>query len=378
MKETLLSIDWKSYGTMALSWLLTVVMLYAIIPNLGKIPATTGKLFDWLRLQAGHVKNQFAAGVLTRLSDLVLQGVLAVENTAIEDLKAMAAKGALTTETLKEGLLKVKSDVIAQVKAHATAQELWADALIIFGDESTLLKWLETELEAHVAQLPPSGLQTVHPTLEADGNLSAMEQGEETKKKAPATDIVGAVTKALLIFMLPFVLFSSVAFAQEKVATDIPYACQGLGCVTYNVGPSIPFLEYDPGATHPVSVLPGVGVQLSISMEQFQKAIGGKSWDMLDLQLMAFGSLVSKNGTNQQFGALSLAVAACTMNSLVCIGGGKHLLEIDGTPAAKDGWFLLLNLSLNIALTPKAPPLGIAEGAAGLERGNTVYMGPLR
>lgn len=183
MKELFASIDWKTLGHAVLSWLITVVVLYAIIPNLKKIPDATGKLFDWIRLQASHVKNQFAAGVLKRLSDLAEYAVLAAENIAIEDLKVLAAKGSLSPDDLKAALLKVKDDVMKQVKDHATAQNLWDYAVQIFnGKEDLLTKWLGDIIEAHVSKLPPSGLQTVHPALESKGNLSAMEVGLELRK----------------------------------------------------------------------------------------------------------------------------------------------------------------------------------------------------
>ena len=150
---------------------------------------------------------------------------------------------------------------------------------------------------------------------------------------------------------------------------SVPAAAQ----VTYAVGPTIPFLEFQPGIAHPVSVAPGAGVQLSLSLEQLQLAIGGKSWDMLSLDFMAFGSLVTgDNGS--QFGALSAASALCTMSSLICLGGGKHVIESIGIPDGKTGWFFLLSFSINFGIAPQAPPMGVAQGAAGLPRANTIYF----
>ena len=187
MTNFLHSIDWKSLGMAALSWTLTVVVLYAIIPNLTKIPQLTGKLFDWLEAQEKHVSNQYASGVLVRLSTLAKEAVLVMENTAIEDLKTLASTGTLSMDGLKTALDKVKTDTVTMVQTHATAQELWSDALyVVAGKEDALKMWLGDVVEAHVASLPSSGLQTVHPMLEARGNLSAIEQGLEVAKKFPA------------------------------------------------------------------------------------------------------------------------------------------------------------------------------------------------
>ena len=380
MKETLLSIDWKSYGMAALTWLFTMVMLYAIIPNLGKIPTATGKLFDWFRLQAGHVKNQFAAGVLGRLSDMVEYAVLAAENIAISDLKTLAASGKLSPDDLKAALLKVKNDVLDQVKANASAQQLWADALLIFnGNDNLLLKWLESALEAHVAKLPASGLQTLSPEhleLMNSGVMirTAMAAGNEIRanaektKEVPATDIAGAVSKTLTVLLAVFaLLFSASAFAQEAPPETPPTAptCKGLSCLTYHVGPSIPFLEFDPGNTHPVSVVPGAGMQLNLSFDQLQFEFKNKNWDLFSLDLMAFGSLITNN-SGQQMGALSVAAAGCVMSGLVCIGGGKHLLETQGGAlAGRDGWFMLMAFTFNII------PV-LQDGT--VEKANSIYL----
>ena len=95
---------------------------------------------------------------------------------------------------------------------------------------------------------------------------------------------------------------------------------------------------------------------------------------MLSLDLMAFGSLVTNNDGNQ-FGALSGAAALCTMSSLICVGGGKHVLEsTGGLLAGTDGWFMLLSFSFNFGIAPQSPPTGVEKGAAGLVRANTMYF----
>ena len=145
--------------------------------------------------------------------------------------------------------------------------------------------------------------------------------------------------------------------------------------VTYAVGPTIPVLTLEPGQTHPVQVAPGVGLQLDLSLQQLTRAIGGKSWDLASLDGMVFGSVLNSGGP-QQMGALSAALAVCTMSSLVCIGAGKHIVESQGgILAGKDGWFGVLAFTFAIALAPEAPPTGVANGAAGLPRAGTLYLG---
>ena len=145
--------------------------------------------------------------------------------------------------------------------------------------------------------------------------------------------------------------------------------------VLYSVGPTIPLIQITPGDPHPVSIAPGAGVQLSLTMPQFQRAYFGKAWDMLDLELMAFGTLVNKPDSGQQFGVLSTAFSVCTLSSLVCLGAGKHMLDDGGVVSAKAGYFFLVSLGFNLALAPEAPPTGIATGAGGLARANTLYFG---
>ena len=146
--------------------------------------------------------------------------------------------------------------------------------------------------------------------------------------------------------------------------------------ITWAAGPSVPLMLVEPGASHPVSIIPGAGLQLSFSDRRLTRAIGGKSWDMLDVTALAFGSLV-KADSGAQFGQLSGALALCTMSSLVCIGGGKHLLTNDGVEPGRTGWFLVFALSFNLAIAPQSPPVGLPSsvGASGLVRANHLYLG---
>lgn len=127
---------------------------------LPKIPFTKS-LFTPINSAIGNVKNAYIRGVLQRLVDLIAQKVLVAENTMIEGLKEKAKDGKLTKDELQEELKKVRDTVLADVKEFATAQGLWDLALKIFmGDESALTKWVGDAMEAVVAKLPASGLQT--------------------------------------------------------------------------------------------------------------------------------------------------------------------------------------------------------------------------
>lgn len=197
----------------------------------------------------------------------------------------------------------------------------------------------------------------------------------------PAPPVVPPVVKALLIALtLGSLLAASPARADNPapVVAPAPVAAVSTGnSVLWSVGPTIPFLLYTPGQKHPVSILSGAGMQLSFTLPQLQVAFFGRAWDMIDLTLMAFGSLVTRND-GQQFGALSAAVALCTMSSMLCIGPFKQIMDAgQGFLPGKDGWGLLFALSFNFAGSPTAPPMGVAQGAAGLRRGNTLYFGGL-
>jgi hypothetical protein len=142
--------------------LLCLALVLFILPFVFKnLPALTANLVEWGKTQAKHVKNNYVSGILQRIIDLIGQKVLMVENSIIEDLKEKAKDGKLTKEELKAGLANAKQAVLDAVKADASAQGLWKLLLGIFlGDENALGKWLGEAVEATVAKLPPSGLQT--------------------------------------------------------------------------------------------------------------------------------------------------------------------------------------------------------------------------
>lgn len=156
-------------------------------------------------------------------------------------------------------------------------------------------------------------------------------------------------------------LLMVVALVLTAVLWSRPAHAQGFG---YSVGPTIPFLEVDPGNPNPISIAPGAGVQVALTHSMFSATFLGKTWNLLAVDAMAFGSVIS-GVSGQQFGAFSGAVAVCTLSSLVCVGGGKHLVSTGGA-FTSGGWFAVLALSINFGLTPPVPSMadGIRPGSA--------------
>jgi hypothetical protein len=166
--------------------------------------------------------------------------------------------------------------------------------------------------------------------------------------------------KALMALALPLLMAGSLFIGGRADAQ-----------VMASSGPTIPLMQVRPGNPHPVSLAPGAGYQLSLTLPQFQRAIGGRAWDLLDFNLMAFGSAVS-SASGETFGALSVAAGLCSLSSLVCLGLGH---DVATAPGMRPGWFGLFALSINFAMAPEAPPVGVAQGAHGLTRANTLYFG---
>lgn len=141
--------------------------------------------------------------------------------------------------------------------------------------------------------------------------------------------------------------------------------------VTYQIGPTFPLVLIDIGPTHtPYQVLSGAGVQISFTDAALQKTFLGQTWDMLDVAAMAFGSKVSSN-SGPSFGELSGGLGVCTLSSLLCVVGGKHILDFSGAILPGDnGWYVGAHASFNIGWSP---PKSAGETIA-LPRANTVYL----
>lgn len=216
---------------------------------------------------------------------------------------------------------------------------------------SLLIKALETLVAILVSLFP--GLQGLNGELLA---VAAWLDGLAKSRLLNAVALSPKAAKALVaVLALGLALHSAPARAQVLVSS----------------GPTLPLMEVRPGNPHPIQLAPGAGYQLSLTLPQFQRAIMGKAWDLLDVNLMAFGTAVSSS-SGATFGALSAAVGLCTLSSLLCLGGGHDVATAGG---AKPGWFGLFAFSFNIDTAPSAPPAGVKEGAQGLVRGNTLFLG---
>jgi hypothetical protein len=201
--------------------------------------------------------------------------------------------------------------------------------------------------------------------------LALLPADEDPSAPAP-------VVKALLLFALAGgLLFSMPARADEASATTTPAvaatpapapaagpAPATTPAVLWSVGPTVPLFKLTFSDPHPVAIQAGAGLQLSVSLPQLQHLIAGKLWDMGSLELMAFGTIVAGD-KSADFGALSVALAVCTMSNLICIGGGKDLVTATGLSPGKNGWFVVAAISFNIGLAAPAPRVVQMDGLGG-------------
>lgn len=113
-------------------------------------------------------------------------------------------------------------------------------------------------------------------------------------------------------------------------------------------GPTFPVLEYRAGASTPFSLGAGAGYQVGAGF--FQRKFFGNQWDLLDLDLAAFGTGVVQ-GDAASPRALSVACLVCLLSNSICVGGGLDVLGSEGTPLGGFTWkrstFLLLAWSIN-------------------------------
>lgn len=154
--------------------------------------------------------------------------------------------------------------------------------------------------------------------------------------------------------------------AAVAIGLFVPAPAHAYG-LDWSTGPTVPFLEYDFGQSVPVQVVPGAGLQLSITHTALQRPFVGKYWDLVGLQLSAFGSVVRADSP-ASFGVLSAAASLCVMSSLVCGGVGRHLLGPDFV-FQHGGWFGVLSLNINFAVGAAAP-----TAKASLPKANTMYL----
>jgi hypothetical protein len=172
-----------------------------------------------------------------------------------------------------------------------------------------------------------------------------------------------AAKAALAVFLCLGFLHSARAEAQ------VPVINQSSGGFDWALGPTLPAVVIDLKHGGQTSVAKGLGAQVSLTHDVLKKAFLGKSWDLLDLDVVAFGTLVN-NLAGGQFGQLALGGGFGTLSNLLMIVGGAEVLG-PGSPVP----FIAFNLGFNFGFAPASPPTGVDQGPRGLVRGNTLYFG---
>ena len=192
--------NWTQILPIILTGSISLLVVPTVLFLLPKIPGFTKNLFLWLDSQSKKVHNEYAQGVLTRLSLLIQANVLAAEQTEVARIKELVADGNLTPDESKAEYAKVKADVIAKVKAAATSQDIWNAALFIFANnENELHAWVDTVTEAHVISLPKATptadlVSTVVSVAEKTA-VSAVKAVVQTEVPIQLTNPLPAATK---------------------------------------------------------------------------------------------------------------------------------------------------------------------------------------
>lgn len=134
-------------------WLVVAWGLLQLVSSAGpKAPGLIGKFFTWLSTPIQLIKSPMVKSILQRLADLLQTQVLALQATALADIQTQIVDGKLDPAKVPDALLKVETDVVAQVKQLANAQGLLHVALyLVFGgDASALDQWLKATTQAHI------------------------------------------------------------------------------------------------------------------------------------------------------------------------------------------------------------------------------------
>lgn len=106
-------------------------------------------LVAWLSVSAkkwidAKVKNEWASGALTRLSDAVFDVVKATEQTMAQEVREAAADGKITTDEAKA----IKEHAIDRVKAHVGSKGM--DELKRVLDADAIEHVIEDKIEAYL------------------------------------------------------------------------------------------------------------------------------------------------------------------------------------------------------------------------------------
>ena len=157
----------------------------------------------------------------------------------------------------------------------------------------------------------------------------------------PGGTIPPAAKAGLILVLALGLLVSSPARAQGCFgATD---------AIDCSWGPTLPALEFTPGAAHPASIPAGLGLRLSVSLPQTERVIAARNWQIVSLAGQAFGSIVNVTG-GSNFGKLSAALGLGFMSDLIGVSVGHGL--VDSTGGWGGQWFCLLSLGFNFGLLP--------------------------
>jgi hypothetical protein len=119
----------------------------------------------WLCVKAtawvhARTKNALVTGMMDRLSTEVQSAVAAADQLAVADIKAASANGKLTAADA----VKVKSDVLAQIKANLGGDAGVAKATKILGVED-IEGYISSKIEAAVKALAASAPATPVPPV---------------------------------------------------------------------------------------------------------------------------------------------------------------------------------------------------------------------
>ena len=168
-----------------------------IIALTSHIPALTKSALAWIQAHIALMKDQRAAGILSRLTKLIGSEVLCLEQTEMQVIKSDLASGSITKAKAIQLAQDLKAKAIANVKAKATAQGLLADVkYVVFNNDSASMEsMLATEVEAAVGSLPPSGLQSVVAAL-ASAPASPAVPGPAAAAAAASSTISGSAPPA--------------------------------------------------------------------------------------------------------------------------------------------------------------------------------------
>lgn len=157
-----MNIDWNNVLNTALLPALGTMAVVVANWALPRLPGATGHLFGWIQAHTANIKNQTVKSLLSHVTDLAQQKVMALEQTEVAYLMQQVKGGQITKAALPVLLAGVKQRAIDSVKGDLNAQGLMSDAAAVFGgDQSNFTKWLGDVIESHVSMLPPSGMDSV-------------------------------------------------------------------------------------------------------------------------------------------------------------------------------------------------------------------------